>query len=110
MIVDHQHVVPGDARDVRRHHDPGAAVFAARARRVSDRRFVDFALDRDVDLTVGPGQPFDEHTPQRDQIVERRVGGPIEVRGDRRQRGCPCLWKGEVDGLTKLGGRARALE
>src|SRR5438876_32120 len=99
-----------ESRDVRRHRDAGTAVFAARARRVSDGRVVDFALDGDVDLTVGPGQPFDEHAPQRDQIVERRLGGPIEVRGNRRQRGCRYLWKGEVDGLTKLGGRTCALE
>src|SRR6185503_900839 len=82
LIVDHEHVVAGDARDVRGDGDAGGAIFAARAGRIADGGLGDFALDRDVDLTIGPREALDEQLAHADQVVERSVGSAIEIRGN----------------------------
>ncbi len=82
LIVDHQHVIAGNPRDVRGHADAGGTVLAACAGGIADRRVGDLALDGDVDLTAWPRQPLDQEAPHADQLGERSVRGAVEKRGD----------------------------
>src|SRR2546425_837427 len=104
---DHRHVVTGEAPDLGAHARGGRPKGGGGPRRVRDARLGDVAPDRDAHLAALAREALQQRAADRDQVVERGVGGPVEVRGDVGERGGP--GQRELDRRAEIGRREGAV-